>query len=116
MWVGLRTDRFDESVRFFRDVLGLPVDVPREDFALARMPNSSLLEIFGPGDRDHEHFSTGPVPEFLVDDVDAAAAELRAAGVEVWGPYREEEYGGWVHFRAPDGTVWGLTSSSSYRR
>ena len=116
VWAGLRTDRFEETVRFFRDVLGLPVDVPRPDFAIARMPNSSMLEIFGPGDDEHDHFATGPVPEFLVDDLDAAAEELRAAGVEVWGPYREQDYGGWLHFRAPDGTVWGVTSSPSYRR
>ena len=34
------------------------------------MPNTSQLEIFGPGYlSDHTHFTTGPVPEFLVDDL-----------------------------------------------
>ena len=116
VWAGVRTDRFDDTVRFFRDVLGAPLDVVGPDFAWSKFPNTSQLEIFGPRDRDHDHFTTGPVPEFLVDDVYAAAGELEAAGVELLGPPRSSEDAAWVHFRAPDGNVYGLTSSASYRR
>src|SRR5829696_3303734 len=116
VWVGTRTDAFDETVAFFRNVLGVDLDVVSKDFAWSRMPNTSQLEVFGPGDRDHLGFATGPVPEFLVDDVDAAIAELRAAGVELVGEPAVEDDGGWVHFRAPDGNVYGLTAASTYRR
>ena len=116
VWAGVRTDRFGETVRFFRDVLGVPLVEPAPDFAWSKMPNTSQLEIFGPGDRDHDHFTTGPVPEFLVDDVEDAAEELRAAGVELLGPVKGTAEARWVHFRAPDGNVYGLTSSESYRR
>lgn len=116
VWAGAKTDRFDEMVAFFRDVIGIPLEVPTRDFAIARMPNTSLLEFFGPTDEDHDHFSTGPVAEFLVDDVEAGANELRAAGVEVWGPDGNPPAEGWMQFRAPDGTVWGLTASAGYRR
>ena len=38
VWVGTRTDAFEESVRFFRDVLGNPLAQPTADFAWARRP------------------------------------------------------------------------------
>jgi predicted enzyme related to lactoylglutathione lyase len=116
VWVGVRTERFDETVRFFRDLLGVPLEVVGSDFAWSKMPNTSQLEIFGPTDPDHHHFTTGPVAEFLVDDVAAAADELRAAGVELLNEVQGEEDSRWVHFRAPDGNVYGLTSGASYRR
>jgi catechol 2,3-dioxygenase-like lactoylglutathione lyase family enzyme len=116
VWVGTRTEAFEETVAFFRDILGVDLDVVRPDFAWSGMPNSSQLEVFGPSDRDHLDFTTGPVPEFLVDDFPAALAELRAAGVEILGEPVVEADGGWLHFRAPDGNVYGLTNGPQYRR
>lgn len=116
VWVGTRTDRFDATVAFFRDVLGVPLDVVSSGFAWSRMPNTSQLEIFDSSDREHQHFTTGPVPEFLVDDLAAAMAELRDAGVEILGKPVMRENEGWLHFRAPDGNVYGLTTGPNYRR
>jgi predicted enzyme related to lactoylglutathione lyase len=116
VWVGVRTAEFDRTLEFFRDVLGVALTDANEGFASSRMPNTSRLEIFGPDDRDHTYFTTGPVPEFLVDDLFAAAEELRAAGVELLGEVSGTGKEGWLHFRAPDGNVYGLTSSDSYRR
>jgi predicted enzyme related to lactoylglutathione lyase len=116
VWVGTRTTAFDETVAFFRDVLGLPLEEPEPDFGWSRMPDSSQFEVFGPTDEEHRHFSTGPVPEFLVDDLPAALAELEAAGVEILGEPKLRGTEGWLHFRAPDGNVYGLTAASSYVR
>jgi catechol 2,3-dioxygenase-like lactoylglutathione lyase family enzyme len=116
VWAGVRTDRFEETVRFFRDVLGMPLVDAGTDFAWSELPDSSKFEVFGPHDSDHDHFDSGPVPEFLVDDVAEAAAELEAAGVTLLGPPRRSGDESWLHFRAPDGNVYGLTSSPSYRR
>ncbi len=118
VWVGTRTERFDETVAFFDDVLGVPLIRLTDSFAWSRMPNTSQFEIFGVADHDHDHFTTGPVPEFLVDDLQAAIDELRAAGVEILGsPVLDDGEGnGWVHFRAPDGNVYGLTNGHQYRR
>lgn len=116
VWVGTRTDAFDETVSFFRDVLGLPMKETEQGFAWGRLPDSSQVEVFGSSDADHQHFSTGPVPEFLVDDLPAALADLRAAGVEVLGKPELRGTEGWLHFRAPDGNVYGLTAASSYAR
>ncbi len=116
VWAGSRTDAFDETVSFFRTILGIDLESLGPDFAFSRMPNTSQLEIFGPADGHHDHFTTGPVPEFLVDDVEEALGELRAAGVEILGEPHIEGSEGWVHFRAPDGYVYGLTNGSQYRR
>src|SRR5439155_19989900 len=62
------------------------------------------------------YFTTGPVPEFLVEDFAAATQELRDSGVELLGEPVVEADGGWVHFRAPDGNVYGLTAAATYRR
>ena len=116
VWAGSRTDAFDQTVGFFRSVLGIDLEVLGPDFAFSRMPNTSQLEIFGPADGHHDHFTTGPVPEFLVDDVEEGLRELRAAGVEILGEPHVEGREGWVHFRAPDGYVYGLTNGPQYRR
>ncbi len=110
-WAGTRTERFAETTAFFRDVLGLRVVHDTAHQVVFALPDGALVEVFGPGDPDHDHFSTGPVVEFLVDDVPAARAELEAAGVELLGPVGEGSPGeAWAHFRAPDGNVYGLTS------
>jgi catechol 2,3-dioxygenase-like lactoylglutathione lyase family enzyme len=116
VWAGVRTDAFPETVAFFRDVLGLPLVEPAPDFAWSKLPDSSQFEVFGPRMSDHDHFTTGPVPEFLVDDVHAAAEELSAAGCELFGGPRGADGNTWLHFRAPDGNVYGVTSSDSYVR
>jgi catechol 2,3-dioxygenase-like lactoylglutathione lyase family enzyme len=116
VWVGTRTKAFDETVAFFRDILGIPMKEAEPDFGWGKMPDASLVEVFGPSDSEHLHFSTGPVPEFLVDDLPGALAELRAADVEILGTPQISGSEGWVHFRAPDGNVYGLTAASSYER
>ncbi len=109
-WLGTRTDRYHEMVTFYRDVLGLRLVHEVPDFAVFELPTGDHVEVFGPGDRDHTHFATGPVAGFLVDDIAAARARLEAAGIEFFGPTHTAEDGyAWAHFRAPDGNVYELT-------
>src|SRR3954469_16258419 len=44
------------------------------------------VDVFDAGDERYQHFITGPVVGFLVDDVEAAVAELKAADGELAGP------------------------------
>ena len=60
----------------------------------------------GPDTADKEHFVTGPVVGFEVDDLPMAVEELRAAGVELLGSPSPT----WQHFRGPDGNVYELVS------
>ncbi len=110
VWLGTRTRRFDDTARFFRDTLGLHAEHEERDFAVYRLPNGDAVEVFGPGDTDHEHFATGPVVEFLVNDVREARADLEEAGIEFIGPVHEGDDGAsWSHFTGPDGYVYGIT-------
>ena len=108
-WVGTRTDNFGPTVDFFQDVLGLTPDFDLPGFRVLKLPDSSKVEVFGPDTDMNRHFTTGPVVGFLVDDVNAAASELRARGVEILHTAEDERGNAWVHFRAPDGNVYEFT-------
>ena len=58
-----------------------------------------------------------PVAGFLVDDVHAATAELRSAGVEILYESGVDDSGNaWVHFRAPDGNIYEFTQDPGVSR
>ena len=110
VWVGTATERYDPTVAFFKDVLGLSVFHQHPGLTVLRTPGGEWVEVFGPGHEHYGEFDTGPVVEFLVDDLEGARAELEGRGVEflhenhAWGEFA------WAHFRAPDGNIYGITS------
>ena len=54
---------------------------------------------------------------FLVDNVQAAAAELRSAGVEIlYESGVDDSRNAWVHFRAPDGNIYEFTQDPGVAR
>ena len=116
-WVGTRTENAEPTVAFFRDVLGLRLELERPEFWTLQLPDGSKVEIFGPDSPINRHFTTGPVAGFLVDDVHAAADELRAAGVEILlEPEIDDSGNAWVHFRAPDRNIYELTQDPGISR
>jgi hypothetical protein len=114
VWLGTRTDRFEQMNNFCRDLLGLPQKLLEPGFAVYELPNGDLFEVFG-SDQSENQFMTHPVAGFLVDDIVAARAELEAKGIEFLGPIEgnTDDYK-WTHFRAPDGFVYELTYSTSH--
>jgi catechol 2,3-dioxygenase-like lactoylglutathione lyase family enzyme len=116
-WVGTRTDSAEPTVTFFREVLDLPLQIDAPGFWMLKLPDGSKVEVFGAGSDVNRHFTTGPVAGFLVDDVYAATAELRAAGVEILQEPETDDHGNaWVHFRAPDGNVYEFTQDPGVSR
>jgi catechol 2,3-dioxygenase-like lactoylglutathione lyase family enzyme len=117
VWVGSRTEHYEEMVGFYRDALRLPLDHEEGEFALFRLPDGSKAEVFGPSDTEHTHFTKGPVAGFLVEDVESARGVLEAEGIEFIGPVHEWEPTGeaWSHFRAPDGNVYEITHGPKHR-
>jgi catechol 2,3-dioxygenase-like lactoylglutathione lyase family enzyme len=116
-WVGTRTDNAEPTVAFFHDVLGPRLELDRPGFWMLKLPDGSKVEVFGPDSAINRHFTTGPVAGFLVDDVHAAADELRAAGVEILlEPEIDDSGNAWVHFRAPDGNLYELTQDPGVSR
>ena len=107
VWVGTRTTAFAETTAFFRDVMGLAVHSTETDFEVLDVPDGSTVEVFGPSSSWNRHL-THPVAGFLVDDLEGAERELRAAGAEIVLERQGGDDRGWLHFRAPDGFVYEL--------
>jgi catechol 2,3-dioxygenase-like lactoylglutathione lyase family enzyme len=110
-WLGIRVSQVEEMKALFRDVLGLPVAHESEDLVRFQLESGEIVEIFGPNDRRHTFFTTGPVAGFQVDSVEQASAELEGAGMEVIGGVqwsRAVEGYGWLSFRGPDGRIYSL--------
>jgi len=113
-WLGTRTDEFTEMCRFYGEVFGLPRVASAPGFAAYRLPSGDLVEVFRPDFEGQEHFTTGPVAGFAVDDIEAAVAEMRANYIEFIGPIGGEPgQSRWAHFRGPDGNVYELTQRAS---
>ena len=92
---------FERSLAFYRDVLGLALDVS-EGWAEAYFPGGTRFALHAAHDGVGE-LSTGTMHlDFGVDDIDAAVARLRSAGVQVGEIYREP-YGSHCTFVDPDG-------------
>jgi len=109
-WAGTRTGGYSAMVDFLTAVLGLTLVHQEPDFAVLHLPSGDKFEVFGPSDQDHQHFTTGPVVGFVVEDLPTAVAELEQAGAELLGGHVDERGVGWRHFRAPDGNVYELSS------
>jgi catechol 2,3-dioxygenase-like lactoylglutathione lyase family enzyme len=104
-FVGTSTDARERMAALVRDVLGLPsVPVEGSGHDFFALPDGSTFAI-GPADGAG---GDGRTVGFLVDDVDHAAAELRAAGVPTDDEVAVNARYRYAHFRAPDGHVYEL--------
>jgi catechol 2,3-dioxygenase-like lactoylglutathione lyase family enzyme len=61
-WVGTRTDNAEPTVAFFRDVLGLRLELDQPGFWMLKLPDNSKVEVFGPDSPINRHFTTGRSP------------------------------------------------------
>ncbi len=93
--------------------LGLTPMTELSGVAVFGMPNGSMLELYEEGTPPpYGYNDRGIAFGFRVDNIDAASAELEAAGAELLGEITRAEMGdkpyAFRHFRAPDGRVYGL--------
>ena len=116
-WLGTRTEKFDETTAFFRDVLGVPMVYEEPGFAMLQLPGADrdFVEVFAPDNPNAALYSTGPVVGLLVDDIEQARVELDAAGVELidstqW--LQSMDGYGWFHVRGPDGNIYAIMQDS----
>lgn len=107
-FVGTSTPARERMVELVHGVLGLPlVPVEGSEHAFFALPDGSTFAIGlsdGTGAAGDDSRTIG----FLVDDVDEAAAELRAAGVSTDDEASVNSRYRYIHFRAPDGHVYEL--------
>jgi hypothetical protein len=93
--------------------LGLTPMMELPGVAVFGMPNGSMLELYEEGTPPPYGYNDGGIAfGFRVDDIEAASAELEAAGAELLGAITRAEMDGspyaFRHFRAADGRVYGL--------
>ena len=108
-FAGSSTPNRVAMTEFLRDTLSLPsarVDGVEAD--LFELPDGSTFAVAGPGGMGDTSRSLG----FLVDDLAAAVAALRDAGVPV-GPVGENARDRYLHFRAPDHQLYELVERKS---
>ena len=111
-FVGIRSDRLDETVALFRDVLGVSVNRQTDDLVAFKLADGTVLELYGPANEFHSFFTTGPVVAFRVDNFDVARRTMLAAGIKFIGDVQHAaDDVSWQHFYCPDGTVLELSGS-----
>jgi catechol 2,3-dioxygenase-like lactoylglutathione lyase family enzyme len=106
-WAGVATDDFERTFRFFREVMGLSIEVKLHDLAILTVGPGQQLEIFG-GNQPGTALTRNPVIAFEVDDLEAAREELRAAGIELIGEVGKANGYAWQYFRSPDGHIFEI--------
>ncbi len=105
VFAGTATDARGEMRQFAQEVLGMtPAAVGGVEADLFDLPDGSAFAVASPGGMGRTDRSLG----FLVDDVDAAVADLVRAGIEVDPYVSGNERERYVHFTAPDGQVYEL--------
>ena len=109
-WLGVRTDRFEQTVSLYRDVLGLEPFHAGGTSVRFRLGDGTELHVYGPADEDHRFFGTAPVVGLLVDDAAAVRERLGAGGVELLTELERADGAAWCHFRGPDGNVYEIIS------
>ncbi|MGH3056756.1 MAG: VOC family protein [Gaiellaceae bacterium] len=111
-WLGVRTDRFGETVSLYRDVLGLEPFHADEASVRFRLDNGAELHVYGPADDDHRFFGTAPVVGLAVEDAAATRERLEAAGITFLTELECDADAAWCHFRGPDGNVYEIISGA----
>jgi hypothetical protein len=81
--VTLEPDQFAATKKLFGETLGLTPMLEQEGWTLFAMPNGTILDLYEPDKIPTYGFNDGVVFGFRVNDIEAASAELAAAGVEV---------------------------------
>ena len=110
-WVGLGTDDYESSLRFFTEVLGFTVEASGDSQAILRVAPGQQLEIFGKEGRGKE-LNPPPTIAFEVDDVTEAASALVAGGAELVGDVGSWHGHEWQYFRTPDGHLFEIKRSA----
>jgi hypothetical protein len=114
-WLGVRTDRFVETVSLYRVVLGLEPFHGDEASVRFRLQDSTELHVDGPADDDHRFFGTAPVVGLAVEDAAATREGLEAAGISFLTGLERDGEAAWCHFPGPDGNVYEIISGAGAR-
>jgi catechol 2,3-dioxygenase-like lactoylglutathione lyase family enzyme len=114
-FVGLRTEKFAETLALFRDVIGVPLTRRADGLAGFSLDDGTVLEVYERDETFHAFFTTGPVVGLKVERFYTTRAAMIAAAVEFIGEIQSANGVSWQHFRLPDGTVAEIIGRSGQR-
>jgi predicted enzyme related to lactoylglutathione lyase len=108
--ITLEESAFESSKSFYMSSFGLSPMMEMDGVAVFQMANGTLLELYTPATVPPYGYNGSLSFGFRVDDIEAASAEIEAAGGELLGEItrvHDMSYA-YRHFRAPDGRIYGL--------
>ena len=116
--VVLEADKFAATKKLVTEVFGLTSLIEQDGWALFPMSNGTILDLYAPKHVPAYGFNDGIVFGFRVDDVEAASADLAAAGCELLGEITRIEGMKYAFLtsRAPTGASTASTNRSRRRR
>ena len=115
-FLGVRTasaDEFAATVALYRDLLGMAPTLERPGAAWFETADGTQIHVYGPGDDDHDFFSSGPVVGLVVADFDAARRAMVDAGISFVGEPQRDGAAVWNHYVGPDGNVYEIMGTVS---
>ena len=112
-YVNIFISDFDRALTFYQETLGLTAVTRDETFGYAAFETEGIRFAFARSDDPAltgRHTGIG----WVVDDVEQAAAQLSAAGVEFEMPPTQQPWGGFMAmFKDPDGNVFYLDQAAA---
>ena len=114
-YVNIFVSDLDRAVTFYRDTLGLDLNMADADFGYASFQAGTVGFACAVAGTDQQeligrHTGVG----FIVDDLDATYAELSAKGVAFSMPPERQPWGGYLAlFEDPDGNIFYLDPGQS---
>lgn len=111
-FAGTSTTHRTQMVNFLRDTMSMTeLQVAGIEANVFELPDGATFAVASPGGMGETGRSIG----FLVEDLDVAVAELRAAGVTV-GEISENARDRYAHFQAPDDQLYELVERKNDKR
>ena len=116
--ITVEPEQLEAQKTFITETLGLPLAMEMYGVFVYALPDGGLLELYTPQTAPDFGYNGSIAFGFRVDDVEAASAEIAAAGGELLGEINrvpDADYA-YRHFRGPDGSVYGLNESKPQPR
>ena len=97
----------ERAVRFYRDVLGLPLKFQTDDYT-EFATHGAVLAL----EKREEVVANGPAFTFPTSDIQQDCGQLEKAGVKFWRELREEDFGWVMMARDSEGNIFEIVQYS----
>jgi catechol 2,3-dioxygenase-like lactoylglutathione lyase family enzyme len=113
-FLGVRTNSFAETRALYKDTLGLKMTKDEPAAAWFETASGDEIHVYGPGDDDHDFFTTGPVIGLRTDDFAATRAAMASSGIQFIDEPQRSDDAIWNHYYGPDGNVYEIMQRTGY--